>query len=116
MNFSPPTATHLIVFSVLLLGGILDLVSYEMFHTEVFSLTAFLTNGVSILLLSAGWSVPIAEGAMFFERAIEERRKRIQEQEQEAVAQNLVKFLETRPLTKDDLPRLRQIFSTGSDT
>lgn len=94
MNFVPPTSKHLVVFSVLLLGGMLDLVSYELFNPENFSLTSFLSNSVSILLLSAGWSIPIAEGAMFVEHYFEERRQRFLKEGREEEKQTLIKKIE----------------------
>ena len=116
-EFSPPTPTHLVVFSALLLGGMLDLISYDfIYHPEHFSVTTFLSNSVSILLLSAGWSIPFAEGIMFVERVLEERRERFMEEAFKISEINIAKILESRNLTKNDLPKLRRILSTGEDS
>lgn len=116
-EFSPPTLKHLCTFLIVFGTGFGYIFWYEVKAEPSFSLNRLLDNAVSVLVLSAAFTVMLVEGAtMFAEAWIEKRRKRIQEEELEATAQRLAKLLETRDLTKDDLPRLRQILSTGSDS
>ena len=115
-EFSPPTLKHLCAFLVVFGAGLGYIFWYEVNAEPCFSLNRLLDNAVSVLILSAAFTVTMVEGTtMFAEAWIEKRRKRIQEEELEATAQRLAKFLETHSLTKDDLPRLRQILSTGDD-
>ena len=116
-EFSPPTLKHLCAFLIVFGVGFGYIIWYELNAEPYFSLNRFLDNAVSVLILSAALAVTFVEGAtMFAEAWIEKRRKRIQEEELEATTQRLAKLLETRDLTKDDLPRLRQILSTGDDS
>ena len=120
-EFVPPTARHFWTFTVLVVLGTSVVVYSELRYECTVSLERLLNNAVSVLILSTAWTIILVEGFnMFAEAWIERRRKRIQEEEREAglktSEENLAKLLETRPLTKDDLPRLRQILSTGSDS
>ena len=116
-EFSPPTLKHLCVFVFVFGAGLGYIIWYEVNAEPCFSLNRLLDNAVSVLILSTALTVIIVEGTtMFAEAWIERRRKRIQEEALKMSEENLAKLLETRDLTKDDLPRLRQILSTGSDT
>ena len=112
-EFSPPTLKHLCVFVFVFGAGLGYIIWYEVNTEPCFSLNRLLDNAVSVLILSTALTVIIVEGTtMFAEAWIERRRKRIQEEVLKMSEENLAKLLETRDLTKDDLPRLRQILST----
>ena len=120
-EFSPPTLKHLCTFIIVFGGGFGYIFWYEVTVKRCFSLNQLLDNAVSILILSAMMTAVLVEGTTMFYEAYEKRRKEEGKKEGKEEAfqiseTNLAKILETRNLTKNDLPRLRRILSTGEDT
>ena len=120
-GFSLPTLKHLCVFLIVFGAGFGYILWYESRVKPCFSLNQLLDNTVSVLILGGALTIVLVEGhKMFAEAWIEQfHKRRIEKGREEALQtseENLAKFLETHSLTKDDLPRLRQILSTGSDT
>ena len=116
-DFSPPTLWHLVVLAGLTFVGVGGTIWYELRYERCFSLNRLLDNAVSVLILSTALTMILVEGIkMFYEAYLKRQEEKGREEGLKTSEENLAKLLETRPLTKDDLPRLRQILSTGSDT
>ena len=107
MNFLPPTSSHLLACLILLIVMMIGL-GFQAF-AQTWSLTDFLNNAVSILILSTGWGIIIVEVKMFVERIIEERRKKIQQEEREKIFASIEKIVRQRPLTKADIQNLQEV-------
>ena len=98
-------------------AGLGYIIWYEVNAEPCFSLNRLLDNAVSVLVLGMMITALLVEGpSMFYEAYLKRQEEKGREEAFQTSEENLAKLLETRDLTKDDLPRLRQILSTGSDT
>ena len=110
-EFVPPTPQHLIVFAVLVVIGTVVVLYFECHESAVCSVSHVLSDLVSVLLVSTGWSIIFVEGKnMFVEAWIEKRRKeRFEKGRQSVVEQLRAKIRSTgKPLTEQDLEEVEQ--------
>ncbi len=106
----PPTPQHLIAFVMLVVVGTLVVLYFECYESAACSVSHVLSDLVSVLLVSAGWSIILVEVAMFVESWIKERRERRYKEERQSLVEELrAKIRSTgKPLTEQDLEELEQ--------
>ena len=103
----PPTPLHLVVFAALVVSGT-GAVLYLGCHSTTYTcLESFLTQSVSVLIVSTGWTIILVEGKNMFVEAWLEKRK--QEGRRLLVEELRAKIRSTgKPLTEQDLEELEK--------
>lgn len=110
-EFVPPTSQHLIVFAALVVIGTVAVLYFGCHGTTHTCFESLLTQSVSVLILSTGWTIILVEGKnMFVEAWIERRRlKGLQEGRKDVIEKLRAKIRSTgKPLTEQDIQELEQ--------
>ena len=110
-EFVPPTSQHLIVFAALVVIGTGAVIYFGCHSTNHTCLESLLTQSVSVLILSTGWTIILVEGKTMIAEAWIKRlhERKWQEGRKDVIEKLRAKIRSTgKPLTEQDIQELEQ--------